>query len=301
MLSSTDCESGTSAAPNAPCRIRNSTICTSDCAMPHSIEATVKPATEARKRRFSPKRAGEEPGRRRHDRGGGDVGGQHPGDLVLARRDAALDVRQRDVGDRRVERLHEGGEDHAGVIAGRLTPSGCARRSHHDLRRPGPPNSAARKCGRPRACPVSMSTSTLMPGAQRRPALVAGVDADAHRDALHDLDPVAAGVLRRQQLELLRRRRADALDGAVPFQVRIGVHRHRDRLPRPHIGQLGLLRHRLRPRRDPCRRGRTRSSRPQVCPGAMDGTCVTMPANGALTTVWSSSRCASSTCASACR
>ena len=38
------------------------------------------------------------------------------------------------------------------------------------------------------------------PGAQWRAALVACVDAHAHRDALDDLDPVAAGVLRRQQL-----------------------------------------------------------------------------------------------------
>ena len=32
-------------------------------------------------------------------------------------------------------------------------------------------------------------------------------------------------------------------------------------------------------------------------PGAIAGTLVTMPANGAVTTVWSSCRCASSTCA----
>ena len=62
---------------------------------------------------LAPEPAGEEAGRRRHDRGGDDVGGQHPVDLVLAGRDAALDVGQRDVGDRRVERLHDGGEDHA--------------------------------------------------------------------------------------------------------------------------------------------------------------------------------------------
>ena len=57
--------------------------------------------------------AGEKAGRRRHDRGGDDVGGQHPGDLVLAGRDAALHIRQRDVGDRGVERLHECRKDHA--------------------------------------------------------------------------------------------------------------------------------------------------------------------------------------------
>ena len=38
-----------------------------------------------------------------------DVRGQHPGDLILGRRQAALHVRQRDVGDRGVERLHHRG------------------------------------------------------------------------------------------------------------------------------------------------------------------------------------------------
>src|SRR5271168_466180 len=54
MFISTVCESGTSAAPNKPCMTRNSTICTRDCEKPHRIEATVKPTTETRKRRFSP-------------------------------------------------------------------------------------------------------------------------------------------------------------------------------------------------------------------------------------------------------
>ena len=61
MLSSTVCDSGTSAAPNEPCKIRKSTICTKDCAMPHSIEAAVKPATETRKTRLSPKRLARKP------------------------------------------------------------------------------------------------------------------------------------------------------------------------------------------------------------------------------------------------
>ena len=33
---------------------RNSTICVSDCAMPHSIEATVKPAIEMMNSRLMP-------------------------------------------------------------------------------------------------------------------------------------------------------------------------------------------------------------------------------------------------------
>ncbi len=44
--------------------------------------------------------------RRGHDRGGDDVGGQHPVDLVLRRRQGALHIGQGDIGDGRVERLH---------------------------------------------------------------------------------------------------------------------------------------------------------------------------------------------------
>ena len=55
--------------------------------------------------------AGEKAGRRRHDRGGDDVRRQHPVDLVLAGGDAALHIGQRDIGDRRVERLHQRRQD----------------------------------------------------------------------------------------------------------------------------------------------------------------------------------------------
>src|SRR5262249_55869100 len=48
-------------------------------------------------------------------------------------------------------------------------------------------------------------------------------DLDLHRDALNDLDPIAAGILCRQQRELSTARRADAFDGAGPDAARIGV------------------------------------------------------------------------------
>ena len=82
---------------------------------------------------LEPEPAGQKAGRRRHDRGGDDVGGQHPVDLVLARRHAALHVRQRDVGDRGVERLHQRREDHAGGDrAPRLPPiAGAVSGGHH--------------------------------------------------------------------------------------------------------------------------------------------------------------------------
>ena len=58
--------------------------------------------------------AGRHPADRRgHDRRGGDVAGQDPGDLVIGRRQAALHVGQRDIGDRLVERLHQRGTDGA--------------------------------------------------------------------------------------------------------------------------------------------------------------------------------------------
>src|SRR5262249_39779057 len=81
---------------------------------------------------------------------------------VLARRDRALHVGQGDIGDRRIERLHQGGEDDAN---GDRRPIGALRRRGH-FRYPAAlavPISAARKCGRPRTWPVSTAISTLIP------------------------------------------------------------------------------------------------------------------------------------------
>ena len=68
----------------------------------------------------------------RHDRGGDDVGREHPGDLVGRGRHAALHVGQRHVGDGGVERLHQRGQHdatgdqramrHLGFGGGRLHP-----------------------------------------------------------------------------------------------------------------------------------------------------------------------------------
>ena len=56
-----DCDSGTSAAPNTPCSTRNATICGSDCAAPHIIEATVNPIRHVMNRYFRPNRAASQP------------------------------------------------------------------------------------------------------------------------------------------------------------------------------------------------------------------------------------------------
>ncbi len=63
-------------------------------------------------------------GERQHDRIGHEVAGEHPGRLAPPDGEAAGDIRQRDVGDRRVEHLHErrqgDGQGDEPVIDGRL-------------------------------------------------------------------------------------------------------------------------------------------------------------------------------------
>ncbi len=55
------CDSGTSAAPKKPCNRRNPTICGSDCAAPHRIEAATKPMIATESTRLRPKRAARKP------------------------------------------------------------------------------------------------------------------------------------------------------------------------------------------------------------------------------------------------
>src|SRR5487761_2031661 len=52
-----DCDNGTSAAPNTPCRKRNSTICARLVAMPHKAEVMTKPAMLISRNRFWPIRS----------------------------------------------------------------------------------------------------------------------------------------------------------------------------------------------------------------------------------------------------
>ena len=107
MSMMTDCDSGASAAPKAPCRMRKKH---------HLLEAEGgaaerRGADEAddadHEQPLAADAVGEPAGDRRRDRRGDDIGGQHPGDGVLRRAEARLHVRQRDVGDGRVENLHD--------------------------------------------------------------------------------------------------------------------------------------------------------------------------------------------------
>ena len=61
MSTITACDSGTTLAPNAPCRRRKITICARVVAWPHSIEAITKPTTLTMMTGFRPKRAARNP------------------------------------------------------------------------------------------------------------------------------------------------------------------------------------------------------------------------------------------------
>jgi hypothetical protein len=69
--------------------------------------------------------------RRRHDRGGDDVGRQHPVDLVERRRQRTLHERQRDVGNGRIQRLHHRAGHRAADDDGPSRPR-CIRRCGED-------------------------------------------------------------------------------------------------------------------------------------------------------------------------
>ena len=67
------------------------------------------------------------------------------------------------------------------------------------------------------------------------------VEDDLHRHALHHLDVVAGGVLRRQQAEAGAGAGLQTVDMAAQRPVGIGVDGDLDRLARPHVGKLRLL------------------------------------------------------------
>ena len=159
-------------------------------------------------------------------------------------------MRQGDVGDGGVQRLHDrrqhdrdGDQPRDGWLwrpcrrspaHGRVSPAVAIRRRSSARAWRSTLNNARR-------WPVSISTTALMPARKRRRRPARRLDLHAHRDALHHLHPVAAGVLRRQHAELRAGRRADAVDHGGEVCARIGVDGDRRLLARLHIGEVGLL------------------------------------------------------------
>ncbi len=221
--------------------------------------------------------------RRGHDRRGDDIGGQHPVDLILGGRQRPLHVGQGDIGDRRVERLHDGRHHDADrqhgarqrrhVIGGLLVHGAAVlaadgETNQDSIQTKGEISSSPSE----RVRPVSIETFALMPA--RRPlGVLVGVEAEAQRHALHHLDPIAARVLRRQDRELRAGAGRDRADPALELAPGEGVDRHARRLAGVNVSEVRLLRigvdpqaavfddgeHRPGP---PARRGQARSGRP---------------------------------------
>src|SRR5205085_6097368 len=82
---------------------------------------------------------------------------------------------------------------------------------------------------------------------QRRRRIESVIDDDLDRHALHDLDEIPGGVLRRESSELGARAELDAVDMAGELEPRIGVDRDPHLLARPHTVELGLLEIRRHP------------------------------------------------------
>ena len=91
-----------------------------------------------------------------------------------------------------------------------------------------------------RRWPVSTVATTLMPAASGLPAGLR-VDGEAHRQALHHLDPIAGGIFRRQQGETRTGAWAGAFDLAGEFFARIGIDRKFRRLSGMDVAQVGFL------------------------------------------------------------
>ena len=213
----TDCESGASAAPKAPCRMRKSTISSRLKAVPQSAEDADEADDADDEQALAADIVGEPAGDRRRDRRGDDIGGEHPGDGVLRRAEARLHVRQRDVGDGRVEDLHDHRDHHrdgdeAAMLDLDEAPAPAAPLIVSRAWRASPP--APRE---PAVAPGSWcrrSTEALRPRAERQ-VVDRLVETDADRHALHDLDPVAGRVLRGKDGELGAGAGADAGDLAL--------------------------------------------------------------------------------------
>src|ERR1700753_1058996 len=79
------------------------------------------------------------------------------------------------------------------------------------------------------------------PERQRPIRVEAGVDHDLDRHALHHLDEVAGGVLRREGGELRDRAELYTVDTTAQVERRISVALDPDLLPRPHVIELTFL------------------------------------------------------------
>lgn len=95
--------------------------------MPQRNEQTVNMLMQIRKIALAPNHLAEPTGNRQHDGIGDKIGGERPGGFIIAGRQTARDVWQRDVDDGRIENLHERNQrdddrDGPGIVLGLPLP-----------------------------------------------------------------------------------------------------------------------------------------------------------------------------------
>jgi hypothetical protein len=76
-------------------------------AIPQSNELSVKTLRHIMKNRLRPEDSGKPPADGKHDRVGNEIGRQDPCALVVTCTEVTRHVRQRNIGDARVEHFHE--------------------------------------------------------------------------------------------------------------------------------------------------------------------------------------------------
>ena len=124
-------------------------------------------------------------------------------------------MRHRDVGDGRIEHDHE--------VAEREHEPG----EHQQCCRTGAPAKVAAALPSAAVLPAtSIGRVHRQADAQRMRCEFLGIERDAHRQALDDLDPVAGRVLRRDQRE--GRAGAAGEAGTLPWNTTLARHRDRD-------------------------------------------------------------------------
>ena len=124
---------GCSAPPPMPCRTRKKISSPSDGRQAAQERADGEQRHADHVEALAAEQHGEPAAHGQDDGVGNQVGGEHPGGFVDAGREAAGDVRQRDVGDAGIQHLHEGGQhdghgDHPGVDGGVAALDACGTR-----------------------------------------------------------------------------------------------------------------------------------------------------------------------------
>src|SRR3989442_4243432 len=249
--SSTACDSGCSAPPVAPCRIRKRISVKRFGARPHRTDDGVKPTTDIISRFLRPNSPASQP-----------VIGRM---IALATR---YDVSTHVASSIVTERLPAmcGSDTFTTVVSSTsmkvanitaiamihgLTCRGCSliRCAEGTQRTRRTQRQRSVKAGNPLCvlCVHCVDSACVYgwdhghPGPQQMVRVLRTVEDDLHRHALHDLDEVAGRVLRRQQTEARTRRAGDAVHLAVELSSaeRVDVHLHA--LAGTHVLQLRLL------------------------------------------------------------